>query len=160
MAQPLQRIIQTDIVVNTGDQKHVDFSRAFSAYNRKHMKQVDGKGNAQVYLVKVTQQPDISDSSVMLNTVVRTAPNTYVTKAGVKAWHYARKKMFEDQGISLKSLSPYMRELSFVLQDGTNTNLAAGLYTNTLEKSRLVNYSQVDDSGAVALTTENLSGWV
>lgn len=157
MAQPIQRVATSNVAINTGDIRYIDFSRVFSHFNRKYMGQVDSKGNAQVYLVKITQIPDDTDPAAMLNTNISTAPYTYVTQKSVKAWHKERKAMFERAGISMKSLSPYQRNLSLVLEDGSLTNFNNGLYTNTVEQSVLVNYSQVDDSDSTALTAANLA---
>ncbi len=157
MAQPIQRVAVANVACTTGEVRYVDFSRVFAALNRKHMDQVDSKGNAQVYLVKITQKPDDTDPDATLNCNVGSAPYTYVTQKAVKAWHKERKDMFERAGISMKSLSPYTRNLSMVLEDGSLTNFSNGLYTNTVEQSQLVNYSQVDDDDSTALTAANLA---
>jgi hypothetical protein len=61
-----------------------------------------------------------------LQAVAGTAPNTYVTRRAVKAWHDARVKMYKRAGVSMKSLG-YGRSLRPYLdvnhENGTTTEI-------------------------------------
>ena len=89
----------------------VDAAQLMSAGNRRQYVQVDAKGNPQTYLIRLTQRSYDGSTNAELRTTVKTAPNNYVTKAAVKAWHRARVKMLERQGFScLLYTSPSPRD--------------------------------------------------
>lgn len=82
--------------------------KLMSSANRKEYRNIDNQGNAQVYTIA------IKGSGTGFRSVPYTAPNTYVTRRAVKAWHDARVKMFRRAGIKMKdlgygrSLRPYL----------------------------------------------------
>ncbi len=85
------------------------------------MRNVDNQGNAQLYTIGMR----VFGTAQLL---VTTAPNTYVTRRAVKAWHDARVGMYKRAGISMKSLG-YGRSLRPYLdvnhQNGTTTEIDA-----------------------------------
>lgn len=72
--------------------------KLMSSANRKEYKNVDNQGNAQLYTIGMRVW------GTNLEMYPLTAPNTYVTRRAVKAWHDARVKMYKRAGISMKSL--------------------------------------------------------
>ena len=84
----------------------IDFAKMASSLNRKHIPNVDRKGNAQVYLIRVTPRAAVNTATRVL-----TAPNLYTTKDAVKEWHNARVKMITRGGMKMKDLGPYARHL-------------------------------------------------
>lgn len=113
-----------------------DLAKLASSLNRKHIPNVDRKGNAQVFVVKIKGVMGTN----CLN-VVRTAPNLYTTKEAVKAWHDARVEMITRTGAKMSDLGPYARHLRPFLdvnhENGTTTeqtvggSVAGGLPYNT-----------------------------
>lgn len=79
--------------------------KLMSSANRKQFHNVDRNGNAQLYTLAITPMSTAQALSVW------TAPNNYVTKRAVKAWHDARVKMLKRAGLSLKDLGPYGRTI-------------------------------------------------
>lgn len=83
------------------------------------MSNVDRSGNAQLYTIGMR----VFGTAHL---TVTTAPNTYVTRRAVKAWHDARAKMYKRAGISMKSLG-YGRTLRPYLdvnhENGTTTEI-------------------------------------
>ncbi len=71
---------------------------------------MDNQGNAQLYTIGMR----VFGTAAL---TVSTAPNTYVTRRAVKAWHDARVKMYKRAGISMKSLG-YGRSLRPFLDAG------------------------------------------
>jgi hypothetical protein len=128
-----------------------------SKINRKQYHQVDAKGNAQVYLVRIRQYSYTASDNSEVGTTVLTAPNNYVTKSAVKAWHRARIKMLERQGISLKQLSPYNRHLHVGWDSeaisGTAVAAQAELYQNDVDDSQFAVEAQLDEDDTTALTS-------
>lgn len=98
----------------------LNLPKLMSSANRKEYRNVDNQGNAQVYTIGMRIYGTNCDS------VVGTAPNTYVTRRAVKAWHDARMKMYKRAGISMKSLG-YGRSLRPYLdvshENGTTTEI-------------------------------------
>ncbi len=143
---------------NTEETHYFDFPNIFSKFGRKQFHQVDSKGNAQVYLIKITQASFTVLIKVMWKQIFSLLPNNYVTKQGVKAWHQARVAMFAKAGIKMKTLSPYMRNLRMELIDGapatgtTPSDLRAG----QSELSTIVNMGQFDESNTGAVTGDDL----
>ncbi len=94
--------------------------KLMSSANRKSYENVDTQGNAQMYTIGMRVWG--TDTQVAANT----APNTYVTRRAVKAWHDARVKMYKRAGISMKSLG-YGRCLRPYLdvnhENGTTTEI-------------------------------------
>ena len=94
--------------------------KLMSSANRKEFKNVDNNGNAQLYTIGMRLY------GTDLQAVAGTAPNTYVTRRAVKAWHDARVKMYKRAGISMKSLG-YGRSLRPYLdvnhENGTTTEI-------------------------------------
>ena len=94
--------------------------KLMSSANRKEMKNVDNQGNAQLYTIGMRV------FGTNLEAIPFTAPNTYVTRRAVKAWHDARVKMYKRAGVSMKSLG-YGRSLRPYLdvnhQNGTTTEI-------------------------------------
>lgn len=91
-----------------------NYPRLMSSANRKEFHNVDMKGNAQLYTVaykfsSAREGTAYTDGAYQLT--VSAAPNTYVTARAVKAWHLARKKMFERLGMKLSDLGTYGRTL-------------------------------------------------
>lgn len=152
------KIIWTEAVGSQAtEQVYIDLPRAMSKLNRKQYVQVDAKGNPQVYLCRIRQNcfKDSTTGSSETITNITTAPNNYVTKSAVKAWHRARVRMLERQGISLKQLSPYSRHLR-VAFDGNDT------YENELysgEKPAETVFTveaQLDSDNSTALTSASM----
>ncbi len=103
--------------------------KLMSSANRKEFKNVDNQGNAQLYTIGMRLYG--SD----IQALAATAPNTYVTRRAVKAWHDARVKMFKRSGISMKSLG-YGRSLRPYLdvnhENGTTVEIdTEAVYTGT-----------------------------
>lgn len=146
----------SEVIADGSTEKHmIECDRAMSKLNRKQYHQVDSKGNAQVYLIRIRQYGYTAADNAELSTTVLTAPNNYVTKSAVKAFHRARIKMLERQGISLKQLSPYTRHLHVAWDSDTGNTPAANaeLYTNDVDDSKFVVESQLDESDTTALTS-------
>lgn len=78
--------------------------KLMSSANRREYKAVDNQGNAQLYTIGMRV------FGTEIEAVPFTAPNTYVTRRAVKAWHDARVLMYKRAGISMKSLG-YGRSL-------------------------------------------------
>ncbi len=80
---------------------------------------MDNQGNAQLYTIGMR----VFGTAHL---TVTTAPNTYVTRRAVKAWHDARAKMYKRAGVSMKSLG-YGRSLRPYLdvnhENGTTTEI-------------------------------------
>ena len=130
-----------------------NWARHFSKINRKHMDQVDSKGNALVYRVAIKQSASGADQSD-ITSVINTASNTYVTARAVKAWHRARVKMLQRDGISMKQLGKYDRTLKFPLTttDSYNNSLNEGSWEDT----KFAVETPLDASGAVDLQANHL----
>ena len=79
--------------------------KLMSSINRKQYHNVDLQGNAQLYTVA------IKSYGTKLSTLASAAPDTYVTKRAVKAWHDARVEMFKRAGFKLSDLTAYARTL-------------------------------------------------
>lgn len=96
-----------DIADGTSDavtEHHIfNFAQMMSSANRKHYKNVDRAGNAQLYTIAMRVTGN-------LQVLGLTAPNTYVTQRAVKDWHDARVLMYKRAGIKMKDLG-YGREL-------------------------------------------------
>ena len=94
--------------------------KLMSSANRKTYDNVDNQGNAQLYTIGMRVWG--TNTEVLAGT----APNTYVTRRAVKAWHDARVKMYKRAGISMKSLG-YGRTLRPYLdinhENGTTTEI-------------------------------------
>jgi len=94
--------------------------KLMSSANRKGYHNVDNRGNAQLYTFGIR----LYGNDVQC--LVGTAPNTYVTRRAVKAWHDARALMYRRAGISMKSLG-YGRNLRPYLdvnhENGTTTEI-------------------------------------
>ena len=127
-------------------------------YSKKQYHQVDSKGNAQVYLLKITQASYSGSDQGDVRSTLSTAPNTYVTKQAVKAWHKARTAMFSKAGIKMKTLSPYMRNLRMELDASAPAGgtTPADLSAGQSELSTLVNAGQFDESNTGAVTGDDL----
>lgn len=142
---PMQRRVQFTELIDesqsasgsvdgTTEYYHFNWARVFSKVNRRALPQVDEKGNALNYIVAIKQTSPAHIGNSQMTTVISTANQGYVTKAAIKAWDRARKKMLRREGISLKSLGPYSRNLRFQLEDGTEyhpAELVSGEWTNT-----------------------------
>lgn len=82
--------------------------KLMSSANRKEYRNIDNQGNAQLYTIA------LKGFGTSFQSVPYTAPNTYVTRRAVKAWHDARMLMYKRAGIKLKdlgygrSLRPYL----------------------------------------------------
>lgn len=121
-------------VDGTSEYYHFNWARIFSGVNRRHLPQVDEKGNCLNYIVAIKQTSPADIGSSQFTSVIETANQGYVTKAAVKAWFRARNKMLRRDGISLKSLGPYSRNLRFQLEAGTEyepSELVHGEWTDT-----------------------------
>ena len=94
--------------------------KLMGSVNRKEYRNVDNQGNAQLYTI------GMKVFATGANVGVNTAPNTYVTRRAVKAWHDARVMMYKRAGVSLKSLG-YGRSLRPYLdvnhENGTTTEI-------------------------------------
>ena len=153
------KIIWEEVLTDSSTESHYfDFPQIFSKFNRKQYHQVDSKGNAQVYLLKITQASYTGSDQGDVRTTLSTAPNTYVTKQAVKAWHQARVAMFDKAGIKMKTLSPYTRNLRMELDtDAPATgNSSAELRTGSPELSTMVNAGQFDEANTGAVTGDDL----
>lgn len=154
------KIVWNEVIADGSTESHYfDFAQIFSSFNRKQMHQIDGKGNAQTYLLKITQATYTGADQGDVRTSLFTAPNTYVTKQAVKAWHQSRIAMYRKAGISMKSLSPYTRNLRVLLDASapspsgtTDTELRSG----QPELSTMVNAAQFDESNTGALTGDDM----
>jgi len=117
--------------------KYFNWAQIFSSQNRRYLPQVDEKGNAFNYIVAIKQSSPDHTGNSQVKTTISTANGGYVTKAAIKAWHRARVKMLRREGLSLKSVGPYMRSLRFGLNvsnggGGTSeSELADGEWTVT-----------------------------
>ncbi len=82
---------------------------------------MDNQGNSQLYTIGMR----VFGTAAL---TVSTAPNTYVTRRAVKAWHDARMNMYKRAGISMKELG-YGRSLRPYLdvnhENGTTTEIDA-----------------------------------
>ena len=153
------RVLWDEEISDASTENHwFDFAQIFSRLNRKQYHQVDSKGNAQVYLLRIRQQSNNATDNSEIRTKLETAPNNYVTKQAVKAWHRARVKMLERQGVSLKSLSPYTRNLRVRLDTSAPTGGTsnAELTVGTPELSSFVVESQLDSDVSTALTSASM----
>ena len=153
------KIVWNEVIADgTTQTKYFDFADIFSKFNRKQYHQVDSGGNAQTYLVKITQASYTGADQGDVKTSLFTAPNSYVTKQAVKAWHKARVAMFGKAGIGMKTLSPYTRNLRMEL----DTSAPAGGTTDSdlahknAELSTLVNAGQFDEANTGAVTGDDL----
>lgn len=151
------RIIWSEVIA-TGQTEAIyfDLARAMSKLNRKQYVQVDGQGNAQCYLVRIKQNTfkDSATGSSEIQSSLTTAPNNYVTKAAVKAWHRARVRMLQRQGVSLKQLSPYTRHLR-VAFDGSDSD-ETELYSGLVEDTKFAVEAQMDSDVATALRATDM----
>jgi hypothetical protein len=122
-----------NISIGATETYEFNWASHFSALNRKALDQVDSKGNALIYRVGIKQSNGDSTSQSAIDTDINTASNGYVTARAVKAWHRARLKMLSREGIGLKQLSPYSRQLRFPLTDSDSYSgeLNSGEWTNT-----------------------------
>lgn len=121
-------------VSGTSEFYHFNWAHIFSTVNRRYCPQVDEKGNALNYILAIKQTSPAHTGNSQMTTTIETANQGYVTKAAIKAWDRARKKMLRREGISMKSLGPYSRNLRFQLEDGTEyhpAELRAGEWTKT-----------------------------
>ena len=154
------KIVWNEVIAdNTTETHYFDFAQIFSAVNRKQYHQVDSKGNAQVYLLKITQASYSGSDQGDVRSTLSTAPNTYVTKQAVKAWHKARTAMFSKAGIKMKTLSPYTRNLRMLLDSSapspsgtTDSELRSG----SPELSTMVNSGQFDEANTGTVTGDDL----
>ena len=80
---------------------------------------MDNQGNAQMYTIGMKVFGNA-------HSLITAAPNTYVTRRAVKAWHDARVAMFKRAGVSMKELG-YGRSLRPYLdvnhENGTTTEI-------------------------------------
>jgi hypothetical protein len=153
------KIVWSESISDGATENHYfDFPQIFSKFNRKQYHQVDSKGNAQVYLLKITQASYTGADQGDVRSNISTAPNTYVTKQAVKAWHKARVAMFDKAGIKMKTLSPYTRNLRMELDTGAPAGGtdAAELVTGSPELSTMVNAGQFDEANTGAVTGDDL----
>ena len=153
------KIVWDETITDAQTETHYfDFANIFSKFNRKQYHQVDSKGNPQIYLLKITQSSYTGADQGDVRSNLFTAPNTYVTKQAVKAWHKARVAMFAKAGIKMKTLSPYMRNLRMELDasaPATGTT-PADLRAGQSELSTLVNAGQFDESNTGNVTGDDL----
>jgi hypothetical protein len=128
------KLLWSESIANAATETYeFNWARHFSALNRKALDQVDAKGNALIYRVGIKQSNGDVTSQSAIDTDIKTASNGYVTARAVKAWHRARLKMLSREGIGLKQLSPYTRQLRFPLtaSDDYSGELNAGEWTHT-----------------------------
>lgn len=153
-----QNFFQLSEVISDGatESLMIESDRAMSKINRKQYHQVDAKGNAQVYLVRIRQYSYTAADNSEVGTTVLTAPNNYVTKSAVKAWHRARIKMLERQGISLKQLSPYNRHLHVAWDSEATPSAQNELYQNDVDDSQFAVEAQLDEDDVGALTSAKM----
>ena len=132
---------------------HFNWAHAFSMVNRKMLNQVDSKGNTLVYRVAIKQSASAGTQSD-ITTNISTASNSYVTARAVKAWHRARMKMLQREGITFKQLGKYDRTLKFPLtaSDSYQGELSVGSWDHT----KFAVESALDEDGATALKAEDL----
>ena len=148
------RLAWKELVADDATETHeFNWARHFSAINRKALDQVDAKGNALVYRVAIKQSASGHDQSD-ITTVINTASNTYVTARAVKAWHRARVKMLQREGISMKQLGKYDRTLKFPLtvSDSYENALNAGDW----ELTTFAVESPLDADGSTDVKAEDL----
>ncbi len=158
MAMHTKIVWNETITDQATETKYFDFADIFSKFNRKQYHQVDSKGNAQVYLIKITQASYTGADQGDVKTALFTAPNTYVTKQAVKAWHKARVAMFGKAGIGMKTLSPYTRNLRMELDASADPGgtTDSDLANKNGELSTMVNSGQFDESNTGAVTGDDL----
>lgn len=153
------KIVWDETITDAQTETHYfDFANIFSKFNRKQYHQVDSKGNPQIYLLKITQSSYTGADQGDVRSNLFTAPNSYVTKQAVRAWHKARVAMFAKAGIKMKTLSPYMRNLRMELDVSAPSGgtTAASLSAGGSELSTLVNAGQFDESNTGAVTGDDL----
>ena len=140
------------------DTHYFDFAQIFSKFNRKQLNQVDGKGNAQCYLIKIRQNSVSGSDSAEIHSKLYTAPNNYVTKQAVKRWHQARVDMFAKHGVKMKTLSPYARNLrvAYDVSAPVNGTTDSDLYAGVPERSTFVQSAQFDEANSTALTNQSM----
>lgn len=103
--------------------KDINLAWLFSGLNRKMMAPVDGKGNAQNFIVNIKAMSG-TDQAMQLST----ASPTYITKQAVKNWYRVWRDSYREAGISLKDLGPYGRVFKPRFQNlayGSSDHLAA-----------------------------------
>lgn len=102
------------VVATTGSTYDGDLNIAwlYSGLNRKMLAPVDGKGNAQNFLLKVRAKSG-TDQEI----TIKSATPTYVTKQAVKSWFRVWRNQFREIGVSMKDLGPYGRVFKPKLQD-------------------------------------------
>lgn len=146
----MQRIFEITETGTTESGGIVNLAHVFSSYNRKYIPQIDKAGNAQLFHINVR-----SISSGANTVTLSTAPNSYVTKQAVKAWHKVWRKQYRDAGISMKSLGKYGQNLRVDLTASDNA-LGSGAEDGTGEwtRSEIITTASVDpgDSGTLATT--------
>ena len=121
------RFYFSDTLAASASASHiVNLSKLMSSANRKNIPMVDRKGNAQLYTLKVRV---IGAEKLLLST--QAAPNTYVTKNAVKAWHEAREVMIRRTGQRMKDLGPYARHLRPYLTANHENGTTAEVDTST-----------------------------
>ena len=106
--------------------------------------------------MKITQYSYTGTDNAEIETIVQTAPNNYVTKSAVKAWHRARIKMLERQGISLKQLSPYTRHLHVGWDSDFTPDAQNELYSGDVDNTQFAVEAQLDEDDTTALTSAML----
>ncbi len=157
MAMQTKIVWKEQIADNTEETHYFDFASVFSKFNRKQYHQVDSKGNAQIYLLKITQASFTGADQGDIETNLFTAPNTYVTKQAVRAWHKARVAMFAKAGIKMKTLSPYTRNLRMELDaSAPSGGTTSADFAVSSELSTIVNAGQFDESNTGAVTGDDL----
>ncbi len=130
------KIFYTDTLAAGATQtKIIDLAKLASSLNRKHIPNVDRNGNAQLFTVAVTSYATDALTSVSC------APNTYLTRDAVKAWHDARVQMYKEAGVKMTDLGPYARHLRPFLnvnhengttgEEDTATSVSGGYAGNT-----------------------------
>ncbi len=153
------KITWSESISDAATENHwFDFAQIFSKFNRKQYHQVDSKGNPQIYLLKITQASHTGADQGDVKTVISTAPNSYVTKQAVKAWHKARVAMYAKAGLTMKSLSPYTRNLRMKLETAAPTDgtTASELTSGAPELSVIVQGAQFDEANTGALTGDDM----
>ncbi len=143
-----------DATSATQTENHVfNMPKLMSSANRKEMRNVDNQGNAQLYTIGMKVFGDAKVS-------IRTAPNTYVTRRAVKAWHDARALMYRRAGVSLKSLG-YGRSLRPYLdvnhENGTTTEIDSETGTGNNIEPRYTGDEWTYSRAAVATPIEEAS---
>jgi hypothetical protein len=107
--------MQTKAVVGTTGSTYdgdLNIAWLYSGLNRKMLAPVDGKGNAQNFLLKVRAKSG-TDQEI----TIKSATPTYVTKQAVKSWFRVWRNQFREIGVSMKDLGPYGRVFKPKLQD-------------------------------------------